>query len=104
MMDTTPTEPTGQTLLRALTDAEAEWVRIKHPEMSAAEQDALIAQGLPADLEPITRDDIRHVARAAEQARIDAENAPQKTFTRKVWDQRRRKRKIAAKTRARARR
>ncbi len=43
---------------RPLTDVEERWVRMKHPEMSKEELDALIADGLPADVEPITRADL----------------------------------------------
>ena len=78
--------------MRALTDVEAHWYRLKHPEMTRAQQDAEIAKGLPDDTEPITRADL-HYAPADPHA-----------FSRSEWDRRRKARKTAAASRRKNRR
>jgi hypothetical protein len=72
--------------VRPLTDVEEKWVRMKHPEMSEKELRALIAEGLPADVEPITRKDLPASAFAPQ---------PQHFWERGEWDRRRKARKTA---------
>lgn len=79
--------------MRPLTDVEEKWVRMKHPEMSKAELDELIRQGLPADVEPITRDDLPK-----------PEPNPEHYFSREQWKATKKKRKISKGTAARNRR
>ena len=79
---------------RALTDVEEKWTRMKHPEMSKADLDEMIAAGLPADVPPITRADLPPVAK---------EPNPPHWYRRSEWDQKKRARKIAAASRRRNR-
>ena len=78
--------------MRPLTDVEEKWARMKHADMPKAELDALIAEGLPADVVPITRAD------------LPKEITEPHAFTSTVWDHRKKKRKISAANRARNRR
>lgn len=88
--------------MRPLTDVEEQWVRLKHSDMKKGDLDRLIAAGLPADTEPITRADLL-AADDALKAKAAAKPEP-KFFSPTAWAQRKRRRKIAARTRARARR
>lgn len=78
---------------RPLTDVEEKWVRMKHPEMSEAELQALIAEGLPADVAPITREDLK----------TPAPPEPEHFFPRPEWDRRKKARKTAQTSRRRNR-
>ena len=80
--------------MRTLTDAEEKWFRMKHPELSRAQQNAEIAKGLPADVPPITKEDL--AARPAPAIFPPA-------FSDTEWDRRRRARKASAASKKRNR-
>lgn len=82
--------------MRPLTDVEEEWVRRKHLDMNGDELNVLIAEGLPDDVEPITRADLPSAPPTAV--------AEPHAFTRTEWAHRKRGRKISAANRARNRR